>query len=84
MTPDARLQPQAARIGRMEHDAWIEGAPTVGCEPWLDGTPGCESLEPRNVTQVGQGSRETAPGGCGTRVNAPDDCDWCVVQIHAR
>jgi hypothetical protein len=34
--PNARLQPQAARTVRIEHDARIEGAPTVGCEPWLD------------------------------------------------
>jgi hypothetical protein len=35
---NARLQPQAARTVRIEHDARIEGAPTVGCEPWLDST----------------------------------------------
>ena len=35
---NARLQPQAARNARIEHDARIEGAPTVGCEPWLDST----------------------------------------------
>jgi len=33
--PNARLQPQAARNARIEHDARIEGAPTGGCEPWL-------------------------------------------------
>ena len=32
---NARLQPPAARNARIEHDARIEGAPTVGCEPWL-------------------------------------------------
>jgi hypothetical protein len=30
---NARLQPQAARNGRDEHDARDEGAPTGGCEP---------------------------------------------------
>ena len=32
---ERRLQPPAARNARIEHDARIEGAPTVGCEPWL-------------------------------------------------
>src|SRR5882672_2880511 len=41
-TPNARLQPQAARNIRIEHDARIEGAPPVGCEPWL----GCTRLLP--------------------------------------
>jgi hypothetical protein len=32
---NARLQPPAARNVRFEHDARIEGAPSVGCEPLL-------------------------------------------------
>jgi hypothetical protein len=36
---NARLQPPAARNVRIGRDASIEGAPTVGCEPWL----GCVS-----------------------------------------
>jgi hypothetical protein len=35
---NARLQPLAARNARIEHDARIEGAPSVGCKPSLDGT----------------------------------------------
>jgi hypothetical protein len=33
---NARLQPPAARNARIERDARIEGAPTVGCKPQLD------------------------------------------------
>jgi len=33
VSSNARLQPQAARNGRVERDYRIEGAPTVGCEP---------------------------------------------------
>jgi hypothetical protein len=32
---NARLQPPAARTVRIEHDARIEGAPSVGCKPML-------------------------------------------------
>ena len=34
--PNARLQPPAARNARFEHDARVEGAPSVGCKPQLD------------------------------------------------
>jgi hypothetical protein len=32
---NARLEPPAARNARIGREARIEGAPTVGCEPWL-------------------------------------------------
>lgn len=35
----SRLQPHAARNARIEHVARIEGAPLIGCEPWLSFTP---------------------------------------------
>jgi hypothetical protein len=33
LQPNARLQPPAARAVRIEQDALIEGAPSVGCKP---------------------------------------------------
>jgi len=44
--PNARLQPPAARNARIELDARIQSAPTVGCEPWL-GDRVAPSIEPK-------------------------------------